>query len=239
MFKRTLDFSVSLLAIVVFFPLFIFIALWIKLDSQGPIFYRGKRGGRHGRLFLIFKFRSMVQNADRIGGPSTSGDDKRVTRSGRVIRGCKLDELSQLINVLRGDMSLVGPRPEVYWKVEKFGEQEQKTLELRPGITDWASIWNSNEGGVLEGASDADAMYERVIKPTKLKLQLYYVQTRNMWIDLKIIFFTIVRIAWKNWTPQELRGYPSFDELRSEVQSILAEESRLTRDPAQGGVSSD
>ena len=226
--KRLFDITASLFGLIVFSPLLVLIALWVKLDSSGPVFYRGKRGGRHGKPFYIFKFRSMVQDADQIGGPSTSGDDMRVTRSGKLIRACKLDELSQLINVLRGDMSLVGPRPEVYWKVEEFNEEEKKTLKLRPGITDWASIWNSDEGGVLEGAPDADAMYERVIKPTKLKLQLYYRDTRNMWTDLKIIFFTIARIVWKNWTPQELRSYPSFDELRAEVQRIIAEESGHT-----------
>ena len=232
--KRLFDILASLFGLVVFSPLLVLIAVWVKLDSAGPVFYRGIRGGRHGKPFSIFKFRSMVQDADKIGGPSTSGDDMRVTRSGKFIRACKLDELSQLINVLRGDMSLVGPRPEVFWKVEKFNEQERQTLDLRPGITDWASIWNSDEGGVLEGAGDADAMYERVIWPTKLKLQLHYQKTRNMWIDLKIIFFTIARVVSKKVTPRELSGYPSFDELRAEVEKIIAAESAQDSGSAAG-----
>ncbi len=124
MVKRLFDLTASLFGLIVFSPLLGLIAIGVKLDSSGPVFYRGKRGGRHGKPFEIFKFRSMVQDADQIGGPSTSGDDMRVTRSGKFIRTCKLDELSQLINVLRGDMSLVGPRPEVYWKVENFNQEE-------------------------------------------------------------------------------------------------------------------
>ncbi len=229
--KRLFDLTASLIGLILFSPLLVLIAIWVKLDSEGPVFYRGERGGRYGKPFRIFKFRSMVQNADTIGGPSTSGDDMRVTRSGKFIRACKLDEISQLLNVLVGDMSLVGPRPEVFWKVQKFNEEEMRTLELRPGITDWASIWNSDEGGVLDGAPDADAMYERVIKPTKLKLQLYYCDTRSLWGDIRIIFLTIVRIAGLRGTPAELRGYPTFDELRAEVQRIIAEDAL---EPAAG-----
>ncbi len=151
--KRLFDILASLAGLIVFSPLLLAITAWIKWDSPGPVFYRGRRAGRHGKPFGIFKFRSMVTDADKIGGPSTSGDDPRVTRSGRFVRKCKLDEISQLINVLLGDMSLVGPRPEVVDKVEQFGAEARKTLALRPGITDWASIWNCDEGGVLAGAA--------------------------------------------------------------------------------------
>jgi lipopolysaccharide/colanic/teichoic acid biosynthesis glycosyltransferase len=219
--KRAFDFSASLVGLIVFSPLLAVVAIWVKLDSRGLVFYRASRGGRFGKPFKIFKFRSMVANADKIGGPSTSGSDARVTRSGRFIRKCKLDELSQLINVLIGDMSIVGPRPEIVSKVEKYTEEERNTLKLRPGITDWASIWNSDEGGVLDGARDADAVYEEVIRPTKMKLQIYYCQTRSFLGDLKIICLTLVRIVCRNWTPKELRGYPSFDELRSEALKVI------------------
>ncbi|MGA2255757.1 MAG: sugar transferase [Thermoguttaceae bacterium] len=225
MVKRLFDVVASLAGLILFSPLLLAVAAWIKLDSPGPVFYRGKRAGQNGKPFFIFKFRSMVMNAEKIGGPSTSGDDPRVTRSGRFVRRCKLDELSQLINVLRGDMSLVGPRPEVVYKVEQFGAEARRTLELRPGITDWASIWNSDEGGVLAGAPDPDAAYEKVIRPTKLKLQLYYCDTRTFFGDVKIILYTILRIVRKNWTPRELQGYPTFAELRAQVEQLTAEEA--------------
>jgi lipopolysaccharide/colanic/teichoic acid biosynthesis glycosyltransferase len=213
--KRLFDFTASLFGLLVTSPILILIAVWVKLDSTGPVFYRAERGGRDGKPFRIFKFRSMVVNADKIGGPTTSGSDSRVTRSGRFIRKFKLDELSQLINVLVGDMSLVGPRPEIVSKVQKYSEEEKRTLELRPGITDWASIWNSDEGGVLEGAMDPDAVYEEVIRPTKMKLQLYYYETRSFPGDIRIILSTLLRIVRKNWSPRVLKDYPSFDELRA------------------------
>ena len=160
--------------------------------------------------------------AKRRGGPTTAGTDPRVTRSGRFIRKCKLDELSQLINVFLGEMSLVGPRPELFAKVEAFAEDERRTLSVRPGITDWASIWNSDEGAVLEGAQDADAVYEEVIKPTKRKLQLYYCDTRTFFGDLKIIFGTLYRIINKGWVPRELEDYPDFNELRAAAEQVIA-----------------
>jgi lipopolysaccharide/colanic/teichoic acid biosynthesis glycosyltransferase len=221
MLKRLFDIAASLTGLIVFSPLLLFIAVWIKRDSPGPVFYRGRRAGRNGKPFGIFKFRSMVTNADKIGGPSTSGDDPRVTRSGRFVRKFKLDELSQLINVLIGDMSLVGPRPEVVDKAEKFDEQARRTLAVRPGITDWASIWNSDEGGVLAGAPDPDAMYEKVIFPTKLKLQLYYLDTRSFFGDIKIIFCTVLRIVRSDWIPRELKEYPTFAQLRGEVEELI------------------
>ena len=123
-------------------------------------------------------------------------------------------------------MSLVGPRPEIVSKVQQYSEEEAKTLELRPGITDWASIWNSDEGGVLEGAPDPDAVYEEVIRPTKMKLQLYYYESRTFWGDIKIILSTLLRIIRKSWTPNELKDYPSFDELRAEALTVIQRQER-------------
>jgi lipopolysaccharide/colanic/teichoic acid biosynthesis glycosyltransferase len=225
MMKRLMDLAASLIGLILFSPLLLLIVLWIKWDSPGPVFYRGKRAGRYGKPFAIFKFRSMVMNADKIGGPSTSGDDPRVTRSGRFIRRCKLDEVSQLINVLVGDMSLVGPRPEVVAKVELFSEEERETLKLRPGITDWASIWNSDEGGVLAGLADADAAYEKILRPHKMELQRYYCRTRNLWVDFKILVFTAWKILRKDFVPKELKNYPSFDQLRAEALAFAAEQT--------------
>lgn len=219
--KRIFDLTAASLGLLLTSPLLLAVALWVKMDSPGPVFYRPWRGGRYGKPFRIFKFRSMVVNADKMGGPTTSGDDPRVTRSGRFIRRFKLDELSQLINVVLGDMSLVGPRPEVVEKVERYSEEEKKTLTLRPGITDWASIWDSDEGGVLQGALDADAVYEEVIRPTKMKLQLEYLRNHSFFVDLKIILYTLYRLFNSRFIPKELEGYPTFEELRREALGVI------------------
>ena len=219
--KRLFDMTAAGVGLLLTSPLLLAVAIWVKLDSPGPVFYRPWRGGRGGKPFRIFKFRSMVMNADKIGGPTTSGDDPRVTRSGRFIRRLKLDELSQLINVVLGDMSLVGPRPEVVEKVKQYTEEEKKTLGLRPGITDWASIWNSDEGGVLEGAVDPDAVYEEIIRPTKMHLQLKYLRNHSLWVDIKILFYTLYKLFNSQFVPKELEGYPTFDELRQEALRVI------------------
>lgn len=232
MLKRLFDFIAVFCGLLITSPLLIIISIWVKFDSKGPVFYRPERGGRFEIPFRIYKFRSMVIDADKIGGPSTSGNDTRVTRSGRFIRKCKLDEISQLINVVRGEMSLVGPRPEVVWKVKKYSQEEKKTLELRPGITDWASIWNSDEGDVLADAQDPDAVYEEVIRPIKMKLQLYYYETRNFFEDLKIIFYTFYRLINKNWIPEELLDYPTFDELRAQALRVIKRQKETLKSVA-------
>ena len=229
MLKRMLDVFVSSVGLLALSPLIVAVAIWIKWDSPGPVFYRGKRGGRNGKPFSIFKFRSMVTDADRIGGPSTAEGDTRITRSGHFIRRYKLDELPQLICVLLGDMSLVGPRPEVFQKTEQFNEEHRRTLSVQPGITDWASIWNSDEGAVLAGTPDPDEAYERVLKPTKLELQLVYLRTRSLWGDVRIILVTLVRLVRRNWLPTELADYPTLAELRCEVEELIAAGAR----PAQ------
>jgi lipopolysaccharide/colanic/teichoic acid biosynthesis glycosyltransferase len=220
--KRFFDLFASLFGLVLLSPLLVFVAVWVKLDSKGPVFYRPERGGQFGKPFRIYKFRSMVVDADKKGPTSTANDDNRITRSGKFIRKCKLDEISQLINVLLGDMSLVGPRPDLLLEVAKYSDEEKKILELRPGITDWASIWNSDEGGVLEGAKDADAVYQIVLRPTKVKLQIYYHDHRSFFSDLKIIFCTIYRIVNKKFIPKELQNYPSFEMLRAESEKLIA-----------------
>ena len=136
----------------------------------------------------------MVADAEKIGGPSTADDDPRITKLGRFLRKYKLDELSQLINVLRGEMSLVGPRPEVQHYVDMFTEEEKAILNVRPGITDWASLWNPNEGAILAGSPDPEKAYMEKIRPQKLKLQLKYVKKHSFWTDLKIILLTLKSI---------------------------------------------
>ncbi len=194
--KRIFDVLFSSLGLILFSPVFLAFAVAIRLDSKGPVFYRGQRVGRHGKTFRIYKFRSMVHDAERSGAASTSTADARITRVGRWIRKFKLDELSQLINVFLGDMSIVGPRPEVRKFVDLYTEEEKRILELRPGITDWASIRFHNEGEIIEssGIADADEAYARLIRPEKLRLQIKYVRERNLWIDVKIIISTILTI---------------------------------------------
>jgi len=171
-------------------PLLLWAAWRIKREDGGPVFYRGVRVGLHGKPFRIFKFRTMVVDAEKLGASSTSDDDPRITRIGKLLRKYKLDELPQLINVLKGDMSFVGPRPEVKKFTDLYNEEEKTILTVRPGITDWASIWNSDEAAVLAGADDADDAYLKLIRPTKVRLQLKYVRERSFWTDLKIIFLT-------------------------------------------------
>lgn len=191
--KRFFDILFSFVLMLLLAPVFILVAVAIKADSPGPIFYRGVRVGRDGIPFQIYKFRSMVTNAEILGSSSTSNSDSRVTRVGNIIRKFKLDEFSQLINVFLGDMSVVGPRPQVQWAVDNFSPMERRVLQLRPGITDWASIKFHDEGEIIEksGIVDPDEAYMKLIHPEKMRLQLVYLENHSCWIDLKIIFKTV------------------------------------------------
>jgi len=194
MLKRFFDIVFSFLGLVLLSPFFLLVAILIKREDGGAVFYRGLRVGLNGKTFRMFKFRTMVLNADKIGGPSTANDDPRITRIGRKIRKYKLDEIPQLINVFIGDMSVVGPRPEVPFYVEMFTQEERNILSVRPGITDLASIWNCDEGAVLAGSIDPEKAYMEKIRPGKIRLQLEYVNNRSFWMDMKIIFQTILKI---------------------------------------------
>lgn len=206
--KRLLDVVLSVLGLVLLSPLLVAIALWIKLDSPGPVFYRGVRVGRFGRPFRIYKFRTMVADAERLGGPSTADSDPRITRAGRFLRRYKLDELPQLLNVLRSEMSLVGPRPEVPEYVQLYSDEERAILSVRPGITDWACLWNPDEGAVLAQAADPDGAYLELIRPTKVRLQLQYVRTRSLRTDVRILALTAATILSRRrarpWVKQAL-----------------------------------
>jgi len=195
MLKRCFDMLLSLSGLAIFAPFLIVIALLVKIEDKGPIFYKGIRMGKNNKLFRMIKFRTMVVNADRIGGHSTADDDCRITKVGKILRRYKLDELPQLINVLRQEMSIVGPRPEVPFYVNMFTEEEKEILSVRPGITDWASLWNWNEGKNLAGSADPEKTYMERIRPEKIRLQLEYVKNNSFLIDLKIIFLTIVNIS--------------------------------------------
>lgn len=201
MAKRIFDVFVSSTFIVILFPLFLLIAILIKHGSVGPVFYRGERVGRYGKIFRIFKFRTMVSNAEKLGGSSTADDDPRITKAGKILRKYKLDELPQILNVFWGQMSLVGPRPEVKKFVEMYSPKEMAILSVRPGITDWASIWNSDEGSILAGAEDPDRTYLELIRPEKIRLQLKYVENRSFWTDLTILFETVEKLFKQGTRP--------------------------------------
>lgn len=205
--KRLVDVILSAAALVLVLPLLMAIALIAKLLSPGPVLYRGKRIGLHGRPFFILKFRTMVLNAESLGGSATAADDPRLTRVGRFLRRFKLDELPQLLNVIEGEMSLVGPRPEVQKYVDSYSPEERQILTVLPGITDWASIWNSNEAAVLEGSRNPEKTYEELIRPTKLALQLQYVRNRSLGTDLKILIYTVCKLIFEDWLPRELKPY--------------------------------
>lgn len=192
--KRFFDIFASCLGLLVLCPLFLFLALWIKFDSKGPVFYKQLRVGRHNRDFLLYKFRSMRIGSDRLGLITVGGHDPRITRSGYFIRKYKLDELPQLINVLKGDMSLVGPRPEVRKYVDLYSREQLHVLDVRPGITDLASIRYRNENEILGGVDDPERYYREVILPDKLGINLDYVRKCSFWFDIKIIFKTFFEI---------------------------------------------
>jgi lipopolysaccharide/colanic/teichoic acid biosynthesis glycosyltransferase len=192
MSKRAFDIALAVAGLLVTSPLLAILAIVVKCSSPGPVLYRGVRIGRHGRPFTILKFRTMIADAERVGGTSTSDDDPRVTWVGRWMRSHKLDELPQLFNVLGGSMSLVGPRPQVAWAVDRYTTHERALLSVRPGLTDYASIHFSNEGELLRGAVDADTLYLELIAPTKIRLGLEYVQRLSWFEDLRILLATVV-----------------------------------------------
>lgn len=196
MLKRIFDFILAFCGLALFLPVLLVCAIFIKIGSFGPIFYRGERIGLGGRVFRTFKFRSMVVDAEKRGGASTHEADARITGIGSFLRRFKLDELPQLINVLIGDMSFVGPRPEVKKFVDMYTPEERIILTVRPGITDWSSIKFHNEGEIIaaSGIMDADEAYTKLIRPEKLRLQIKYVRERTLWMDIRIIFDTLATL---------------------------------------------
>jgi lipopolysaccharide/colanic/teichoic acid biosynthesis glycosyltransferase len=196
--KRIFDLIFTVPGLIVLLPFFVLIALWIKLDSKGPVLYRQERVGRHGKTFGIYKFRTMVENADKIGGAITIGNDPRITKVGRFLRKYKIDELPQLINVLKGEMSLVGPRPEVIKYVNIYTSEQREVLNLIPGITDPASIKYRNENILLaasrdtyEASYDPEQVYIQEIMPDKIRINLEYASRATVLTDFKVVIKTI------------------------------------------------
>lgn len=194
MAKRLFDIVASGFGLLCLSPVFIIVAIWIKIDSSGPVFYRQTRVGRFGRDFRIFKFRSMRVGSDKGILLTVGGHDPRITRSGAFVRKFKIDELPQLINVFVGDMSFVGPRPEVPYYVEMYTEEQKGVLSVRPGITDLASIKYRDENEILGRVAAPEAYYVSTLMPDKLNINLEYVKKHSFFGDIKIIFMTIFEI---------------------------------------------
>ena len=193
--KRFFDVVASGIGLILLSPLFIILTIWIKCDSIGPVFYKQVRVGRNNMDFQLFKFRSMRVGSDKKGLITVGGHDPRITRSGYYIRKYKLDEFPQLINVFKGDMSLVGPRPEVRKYVDMYTEEQMHVLDVRPGITDLASIRYRNENELLERVNDPDKYYVEVIMPDKLRINLEYVARHSFTFDIRLIFQTFRAIV--------------------------------------------
>lgn len=192
--KRLFDVVVSAVSLLILSPFFLVLALAVKVDSPGPVFYRQVRVGRFNRDFKIFKFRTMVQNADKVGPPLTVGRDPRITRVGAFIRKLRLDEFSQLLNVLNGTMSFVGPRPEVRRYVNAYTPEFMATLLIRPGITATSSIAFKDEDKLLSAGGDPEKTYIEKILPPKMALNLEYMKHISVWNDIKIMFQTVAAV---------------------------------------------
>ena len=193
--KRVFDFVCSLLGVIILSPVFLVLSIMVVTDSRGGVFFRGPRVGLHGKEFRIFKFRSMIPNCEGKGKWNVGDKDDRITKVGHFLRKSKLDELPQLINVLKGDMSLVGPRPELRFYTDMYTEEEKAILDLKPGITDWASMTNFEQFKGFTSAKDPDAFYLEQVRPLKLKLQLYYRYHHSFFGDIKCIIWTIYKVV--------------------------------------------
>ena len=204
-FKRVFDIIISFTLLLLFSPLFLILAVAIKLDSRGPVFYRQVRITQYNRKFRIFKFRSMVQDADK-GSQVTVNGDMRVTRVGRLVRKCRLDEISQLLNVLKGDMTFVGTRPEVPHYTEKYSPEMMATLLLPAGVTSLASIYYKDEAKLLDAADDADKVYIEQVLPAKMKYNLRAVEHFSFLGDIKIMFMTVFAVLGKDYRDEDTKS---------------------------------
>ena len=192
--KRVFDFTMSLLGLVLLSPIFLILSVLIALDSPGGVFFRGERVGQHGKIFRIYKFRSMKPNCEGKGKWNVGDNDNRITKIGHFLRKSKLDELAQLINVVLGDTSLVGYRPELKYYVDMYTEEEKPILDLKPGITDWASLTNFEQFKGFTSANDPDAFYLEKVRPLKLRLQLYYRYHNSFLSDVYCILYTVYKV---------------------------------------------
>jgi lipopolysaccharide/colanic/teichoic acid biosynthesis glycosyltransferase len=196
MLKRILDKLFSLIGLILLLPILLVVSLMIKLHDGGPVFYRAERVGRFGKIIKVWKFRTMVPNAERVGSIHASASDPRITRIGRFLRKYKIDELPQLINILKGEMSFVGPRPQVKHYVDLYSKEERISLTVRPGMTDYASIRFVNQEDLVD-ENDVDESYRKRIEPEKNRLRVKYAKNNSLLVDVKIILQTVRAIITK------------------------------------------
>lgn len=209
--KRIFDIVCSFFGLVILSPLFIILIILISCTSKGGPFFRGVRVGRHGKPFKIFKFRSMRVNSEGNGKWNIGDKDPRITKIGHFLRKTKLDEIPQLINVFIGQMSFVGPRPELQYYIDMYTDKEKPILDLKPGITDWASLVNMKQFEGFTNASDPDEYYLKQVRPLKLKLQLYYRYNHSFWNDIYCIIVTVLKVFTRS------------DKLPKDIQKIVDE----------------
>jgi lipopolysaccharide/colanic/teichoic acid biosynthesis glycosyltransferase len=211
MIKRLLDIAISLIGLICFSPILLFVSILVWSNDKKSPFYIPSRVGKKGKIFYMVKLRSMVVNADKTGVDSTSNNDLRITSIGQKIRKYKLDELTQLWNVLLGDMSLVGPRPNIKAEVDLYTEVEKELLSVKPGITDFSSIVFSDEGKILENKKDPDLAYNQLIRPWKSRLGLIYIKHQSILLDIEIIIYTLIALISKrtalNWVSKKLEKF--------------------------------
>lgn len=211
LFKRAFDITVSFLMLVILSPVFLVLVVAIKLDTPGPVFFRQVRVTQYGKHFRIFKFRTMVSNAEKIGAQLTAGDDSRVTRVGSAIRKFRLDEIAQLIDVLRGTMTFVGVRPEVLKYVEKYTPEMRATLLLPAGVTNLTSIFYSDEASLLANTEDIDGTYMQEVLPGKMKWNLKGIMGFSFWSDIKLMFMTFFAMCGKKYETDKFIGESGYD----------------------------
>lgn len=215
-FKRVFDVIVSLIMLVILSPLFLILAVAIKIDSKGPVFYRQVRVTQYNKKFRIFKFRSMVQNADK-GSQVTVSGDARVTRVGKLVRKCRLDEISQLIDVFRGTMTFVGTRPEVPKYTEQYSPEMMATFLLPAGVTSLASIYYKDEAELLDAAEDTDKVYVEEVLPGKMYYNLKTIEKFSFFGDIKVMFMTVFAVLGKEYTGDYVSNTETTDDIKAEV----------------------
>jgi lipopolysaccharide/colanic/teichoic acid biosynthesis glycosyltransferase len=235
MIKRALDIAISLIGLTCFSPILLFASILVWSNDKKSPFYVPPRVGKKGTIFYMVKLRSMVVNADKAGIDSTSNSDQRITSIGKIIRKYKLDELTQLWNVLLGDMSLVGPRPNVKAEVDLYTDVEKELLSVKPGITDFSSIVFSDEGKILENKEDPDLAYNQLIRPWKSRLGLIYIKHQSILLDIEIIICTLIALISKrtalNWVSKKLEHL----EVDQDLVNISKRETELFACPPPGG----
>tara|TARA_Y100001936_G_C16081511_1_gene678242 strand:- start:1760 stop:2464 length:705 start_codon:yes stop_codon:yes gene_type:complete len=231
MIKRLFDLTFSIVGLIIISPIFLFFMLLVFLYDFNSPFYVASRVGKGGKIFKMIKLRSMKVNADKSGVASTANDDDRITPVGKIIRKFKFDELSQLINVFNGSMSLVGPRPQVSQDVDLYTNREHRLLTVRPGITDYSSIVFSDEGEILEGSDDPDKDYNLLIRPWKSRLGLIYIDCQSFFLDIKLIALTILSFLNKQSALRLIHRDLSKRKASSELLTVILRQEKLS--PAQ------